>query len=421
MLLALLAGPTAYAWESEPQPVVLVDSTTLFSGSSFDTGWVPKGSPLAVRFQIEPTGGADVEMEGDAELWWPEGLNLGFTGVPGSGWLAIVAGLDAVTSVQFDIDIYSWESEIDRRGVDVEGEIQFDPFLLSGSAQESVTAVSDGISDEIISFAYTVFTGVEVQFTVDMQPVATTTLSGVRFTADDSSLSSEGESAIIDYSGLDSEEVLSTFTARWSGGLDMVLTPTFSVCILGSCTDLVETDLPLAMAADDFEQDFPSEELSFPLPLLETDAVSYDFGELEVGALANLQVPIGNGGLLDLEGEVGMLGSTYFAVYPEYFLAGPGQEDGVLVTFGPESAGSFSTLLTLVSSDPGNPTYEIELTGTGVESEGPDDGDQLQTISAEVGGCGCATGANGRPGALAMLLCMVGLGVVRRRGGPRAG
>ena len=421
MLLALLACPAAYAWESEPQAVVLVDSTTLFSGSTFDTGWVPAGSPLAVRFQIEPTGGADVEMEGDALLWWPEGLNLGFTGTPGSGWLAIVAGLDAVTSVQFDIDIYSWESEIDRRGVDVDGEVQFDPFLLAGAAQESVTAVSDGISDELINFAYTVFTGVEVQFTVDMQPVATTTLSGVRFVADDSSLSREGESAIIDYSGLDSEEVQSTFTARWSGGLDMVLTPTFSVCIFGSCTDLVTTDLPLAMAADDFEQDFPSEELSFPLPLLETDAVSYDFGELEVGALANLQVPIGNGGLLDLEGEVGMLGSTYFAVYPEYFLAGPGQEDGVLVTFGPESAGSFSTMLTLVSSDPGNPTYEIELTGTAVDPEGPDDGDQLQTISAEVGGCGCATGTSGRPGALGVALLLAGVAFARRRGARRPG
>ena len=52
MLLALLACPAAYAWESEPQAVVLVDSTTLFSGSTFDTvdhGVVVKSSDVAFR------------------------------------------------------------------------------------------------------------------------------------------------------------------------------------------------------------------------------------------------------------------------------------------------------------------------------------------------------------------------------------
>jgi MYXO-CTERM domain-containing protein len=420
MIAALLASSAALAWESEPQPVVLVDSATLFSGASFDTGWVPSGSPLAVRFQIEPTGGAEVEMEGEAALWWPDGLNLEFLGAPGTGFLAIAAGLDAVTSVQFDIDIYSWESEIDRRGVEVEGEAAFDPFLLEGGSPDAVTVVSDGLSDEVVDFAYTVFTGVEVAFTVDLQPVATTTFRGVRFVADDGSVDRDGESVAVDYGGAPTEEVDTTFTGRWSGGLDMVLTPTFSVCILGSCTDLVAVDIPLSMAADDFEQDFPSEELSFPLPLLQTDAVDHDFGEVEVGALANLQLGIANAGDLDLEGEAGMLGSTYFTAYPDYFLAGPGQEDGLVVTFAPESAGSFSTVLTLASSDPGTPNLEIVLTGTGVDPDADTGPDSMPTISAEVGGCGCSSGGVGRPGGVALGVGLLGLLLARRRGPRRS-
>jgi MYXO-CTERM domain-containing protein len=175
---------------------------------------------------------------------------------------------------------------------------------------------------------------------------------------------------------------------------------------------------------DDFEQAFPVTALTFPLPVLETEVESYDFGEVLVGSVANLELPISNGGQLDLEGTVGHLGSPWFSSYPEYFLAGPGREDGVVVTFSPEGEGPVSATLLLESNDPLVPIREIELTGVGLlpeEESGVEGGGGVQEeggtsdgVSEEtkVGGCGCSSAPQNWSGGLGALMA---LGLLRRR------
>ena len=117
-----------------------------------------------------------------------------------------------------------------------------------------------------------------------------------------------------------------------------------------------------------------------------------------------------------------LLGSPFFTSYPDSFRAGPYVEDGVVVSFAPEQAGSFSATLILESNDPLQPLTEISFIGTAVDPEaaaedgtagGGNNNAKPVIIESEVG-CGCGTtGAPAWPGILA--LSAAGLVVVRRR------
>lgn len=408
MLLALaLLSVDAQAFESETQELQLSDTVILFTDSTVDTDWLPSGSPLAVRFQIVSEGGAAVDMDGEADLSWPDALSATFTGEPGSGELLVDATLSAVTSFKFDLFGYTYESELDRRGIGVEGEGDFDPFLLDGSATESVTVATVGRSTELVTYELDVFAGVSVDFEATMTPGGSTTFSGVSFWVDEGQVTMEGESASVTPTGDVLQQVEATFVGAWQSLLELNITPAASVCFpIYGCEEIVSFDIPLTLASDDFEQAFPAAELEFPLPMLETTVDSYDFGEVEVGRLVNLELPISNVGLLDLQGDIGMTGSTYYSIFPLAFYAAPAMEDGVVLTFAPESEGEFSGTILLSSNDPWQPVVEIAIIGTGVlPDEGEDDtGVPYESDGKQVNTCGCASTGRGLSGGFTVAL-----------------
>lgn len=417
MLLALaaLAG-TALGYESDTQPVEIGDTAVLFTGSNVDTDWLPDGSPITVRFQILSEGGAAVDMSGSSYLSWPDGLNLGFEGEAGSGVLLVDAALAAVTSVRFDLFGYSWESEIDRRSVGVTGETTFDPFVLDGAATERVEVATTGASTEVVNYELEVFTGVSVDFTATLTPTGSTGFEGVSWWIGDSQISTEGGTTTLSAEPSASVLVEPIFVGAWDSALDLTITPAVSVCFpIYGCEEVASFDIPLSLASDAFEQAFPATSLEFPLPMLESGVSAYDFGEVMVGDLANLELPIANGGLLDLQGEIGVTGSTYFSLFPGEFYAAPDMVDGVVVTFAPESEGLFEGTVLLTSNDPWEPLVEIAITGTGVLPEeeldtglpAEDDGKQVKT-------CGCASGGHGVSGAISLTVLAV-LAARRRR------
>lgn len=414
--VCLLAAP-AWSYESEPQPVVVSDTAVLYTGSNVDTDWVPSGSPITVRFQVVSEGGAAVDMEGEADLSWPDPLTLSFTGDPGTGALTVDAALAAVTSVRFDLFGYSYESEIDRRTVAAGGEATFDPFVLSGAATDRVEVTTAGATTELITYELEVFAGVGLTFEASLTPTGTTGFSGVAFWADDAEITTEGGTALITPTGEPSQSLTATFVGAWDSVLDLNITPAVSVCFsIFGCEELASFDIPLTLASDDFEQAAPAIPLEFPLPVIQTAESSYDLGEVLVGTLANLELPVGNAGLLDLEGEIGVTGSPYFTVFPGYFYAGTGAEDGAVVTFAPESEGEFTATLLLTSNDPNTPVYEVVLTGTGVlPQQGEDDEIIDEGAEGKVSTCGCASGDPGRVG-LWPVLGLIAVFARRRRG-----
>lgn len=441
LLPALFLGTLSHAqedprWEFEsiPQDIELEDSVELWNGAEFDTGWVPSGSPLAVRFQIQSTGGADVEMEGQGFMGWPDGLTMAIDPIPNSGEILVDAALEAVTSIKFDIDIYSWESEIDRRGIDVEGEAEFTPFLLSGDVPDVVDVIFEGDTNELLEWSFTVFTGVDAQITVDLGPEAITSFQGSNWYVDGERLDSAGQEAWVEPLGEAYQDVQVEFVGSWQSSLDLVLNPVFSVCVdIIGCYDLVDTDIPIPLASDDFDQFFPSEVVAFPLPVMGDLPPRHDFGTIEVGQTATLELPIENIGALDLEGLAYTTGSTTFSVYPEYFQAGPAATDGIVLSFTPTEEGDFEGRIVLESNDPLEPAIEIPLLASAKLPVGDDSGtdggsDGLanaggggsaspQVIKTVEGGCSCSnTGESGREAPMGLAVVLLGgLALLRRR------
>ncbi len=439
-LLLLATTSSAHAqdsdrweFESTPADIRLHDFVELWNGAEFDTGWIPGGSPLMVRFQIESSGGAEVEMEGEAHMGWPNGLTVAMDPIADSGNIVVDAALEAVTSIRFDIDIYSWDSEIDRRGIDVEGEALFSPFLLQGDAPDSVSVLFEGDTNELLNWDFQVFTGVTAGIVVDLGPEAVTTFTGENWYIDGDRVDVAGEEAWAEPLGEAYQDVQVEFVGAWESDLDLVLNPVFQVCVdLIGCWDLVDMDIPIPLASDNFQQFFPSQTLVFPLPVMGDLPSRHDFGTLGVGETAVLQLPIENIGALDLEGTIHVEGSTFFSVYPEYFQAGAAATDGVVVSYTPLVEGDFEAMLVLTSNDPLEPVIEIPLVasaspysasgegangigGSGDDGSGSGGRAKPQIIRTEVGGCGCASTNTQNPYNALGLVFLGGLVVSARR------
>lgn len=418
ILLLALSGPSAWAFDSDTQPVDLADTVTLFSNAEYSTGFVPSGSPLQVQFAIEAMGGADVSMQGEADLSWPDALLLQFTGDPGTGLLLLDASLDAVTTVAVDLSDWGYygEFEIDRRTLGFEGTQFFDPFVLA----DRVEIVDPGLGTNLITYTYDIFVGVSLTFSADLGTEVRVGFAGEQFAANGVVVSAEDAVSPLTYEPVADYAVDTTYTGDWDAALDVVITPSIEACAsVFGCVTVAEFEIPFSILQDSFLQDFPAIEPTFPLPLLRVGIDQADMGEVEVGQIANLQVPIGNDGSLSVYGDAHIEGSTDFSVYPTTFDALPGTEDGLVVTYAPTLEGDATAELVLASNDPGEPDLRIPLTATGVlpdESDVGYDVDETETLKTQ--SCGCASSGEAPAGALFAL----GLAVMafRRRSPPRS-
>jgi len=408
--LALLALPaTALAYGTDQQELVLADRVAIMEGASYETGYLPSGSPVMVNFAIESVQEAEVEMRTLAELSWPEAVTLVWTPVEGSGWLGLFGELSTVLTLQLDLWGYSGEWELDRRSVDVVTETEFDPLVLSDSVPDSVSLSSEGEGTTAFTIDYTVLEVVTIALDVDLAATLETTMAGLEIQHDDQIQLLELEDTLLSvpYNGY--LEVSSTYLASWETAMQVLIQPGVEVCveILGcyEWDDIV--DIPVDMGSASLEDPFETVTYDFLLPVMEPPDAEYDFGEIHVDTLANWNCELQNVGVEILEGQAGITGSEYFMVYPGTILADSESYDGVVVSFGPESVGEFSATLLLATNDPANPTYEVALYGVGIE-----DSDENATIPAEVG-CGCASGSTRSSGW--WLLGLLPLLVARRR------
>jgi MYXO-CTERM domain-containing protein len=413
-MLFLVAA--AAAFESEPVDVLLQDKADLFTNVEISTGFVPADSPLQVEFRTEANGGADVEMEGEGALRWPEALTLDFTGEAGSGLYLLDAELAAVTSVRVDLWGYTWESEIDRRSVFMDGATFFDPFVMDGAADDRVEVVDTAAGTELIDYSYDIFAGVSLEFTADMTPTFTAGFEGVKWAVNDGEILAEGAPATLEPARSPDYVVASIFTALWDARMDLVFTPSLSVCApVFGCYEVLTFDLPFELLADSFEQEFPPAAYTFPLPLLESALSAGDLGTIEPGTIATLEVPLSNVGNLAVYGDATIEGTGEFTVFPTQFNANPGTTDGVVITFAPTVEGPQTATLVFASNDPTLPILTIPLTGNAEAPEQDEDlaGDD-EVVSTEVASaCGCRSTGSPATGLLGALTAAALL--VRRR------
>ena len=401
----LLFVPLAAAFDSEPQAVRLEDLADTFAAAEFSTGYVPSGSPIQVQFAVESTGGVAVSMEGDANLSWPAALTLQYLPTAGSGLLLLDASIDAVTSIAIDLSDWGYYGtfEVDRRSLPMDADTSFDPFVLAGAIEPTVEVTDPGDSTTLIDYSYDILPGLSLVFDASIRPEATVDFTGVGILANGSAITAEEAAIAIPYETTGELLVETVYEADWNATLDLVIRPELQVCADPfGCVTVAAFDLPINLLDDAFRQDFPPIYPVFPLPLIEAGLTDADFGDVDVGTLANLDLPVENRGMLVLSGTVRIDGGTDFRVYPETFTALPAGSDGLVVTFAPTIDGAQTATLVLSSNDPGRPDVSIPLVGNAVPGDVP--GTDEIVVTKPLDGCGCATGVGSAPWGAVLLL-----------------
>lgn len=406
----LLLVSAAFAWESPAVDVVLEDETLLFDGISYSSGWVPSSSPVQAKFEVIASGGTWVEMEGESFLYWPEAVTHGYDPYPQTGLFLLDQELGV--DVSFRIDVAGVQVEIPVANVTqvYEDEVVFDPWLLDDGTGEPIWAEveSSGAATELVNQSFNLYTGVSAYIAVDWRSDIYNAFTGVQFDSNGSLITQEGETELFDPPE-DGVLVLdSVFTGRYRTQLDLVMVPTFGVCIdLLGCYDIASFDIPIPLVDDEFDQEFDALVIEHGVPLLEVDTEVCDFGETLVGQISHCEIALTNLGGFDVEGSAGILGTGEFSIWPEDLLARPETTDGITITFAPTSVGEQSASLILNTSDPSKEALEIQLVGVGYEEP-----EELTVITSETG-CGCASTQGGAGGALAVMV--LAAAALRRR------
>lgn len=401
-------------WFSEPQDLRFADEVDVFESVEFTTGRLPDGSPVQVEFRLDSGGGLSAAFEAVSDVSWPDALTQTLTGTPGGGSLSFLTDLRLEALVYVDLfDLYEWQDVVWSDGLYLLDDAAFDPLLLPGSSVAEVALGSDGLGIDTIHYDLALFTGVSLGFTLDVFPRAEAAVRGVSVATVDpdepddvlATLTTADGTAIYPVPAVDPGvlSLMSTFTAHLSAGLSVVFQPAIAVNTPVGDFELARFDVPVELLSYEEDRAFPAVTYEHPLPALAVPFASHDFGELEPGDLANVQVPLENVGDLDLEGVVRIEGDPAFTVYPEFFLAGADVEDGVVVTYAPADEGTHTAMLVIESNDPAHPALEIPLRGGAVAPE-VDLYDENEHVSVD--GCGCASpgGVGGWVGVLAAAL-----------------
>ena len=405
----LLFVASALAYESPDVDVELRDEVDVFEEIEFDSGWVPSGSPVAVRFQTIAEGGSTVWMDGVSWLYWPPALTHGYDPELGTGWYELDSTVGTVVDAKIDWSGFYYEASVFADTTRFEGEVVFDPWLFEDQEINSVGVESEGAQAELFRYEQDVITAVSVYIAVDQRMDAWATFAGKDFTTNGSVIATIDGFEVFEADSQPVLELESTFTGLHAGGLDMVFVPTIGVCIdVVGCYDVASFDVPIEAANADFEREFETQYIDHPLPLMVVEETDCDFGEVELGDIATCEIEILNWGDLDLEGEAGILGAGEFRVFPGDIYANATVGDGLTVTFEPTVEGDQSAELILNTSDPGEPAYAVALSGTGIVVE-----PETVVIPSEVGTCGCASTST--RGGLAGLAGLLGLLVLRRK------
>jgi hypothetical protein len=417
MTLLLLFSQPALAYSSEDQRVRLEDSAGIFENIQFTTGVIPEGSPIGVEFVVQSNGGTSVVMEGDASLSWPTNVTFAAVGEAMSGIFVLDCSLEAITSVVVDLSDYgggSWSGEIDHRTLTMDGSTFFDPFVLEGAAEPRVEIIDTTDSTQLIQYSYEIFAGVSLDFQADMTPTFTVGFEGVQWLANEGVITQENTPVALTPEQAADFVVDTVFRGAYDGTIALVFTPQVAVTapFLGTIP-LISFEYPLELLSDSFEQDFIPASYTFPMPLLSPGSDSAPFGDIELGSIATINIPVQNLGNLALYGEARIEGDATFTVYPDQFNALPGTADGLVITYAPSAVASNVAELVLTSNDPGYPDIRVALSGAGIESDVPGVSKD-EEITASTSGCGCSTPVGALPSAV-VTLAMLGL-AARRRG-----
>ena len=395
----------------------------------FDTGWVPQGSDLQVRFFLKIPASTTVELDGALETTWPEAMTLA---TPGGthGLLKFDYGLELGAKAKLDVSVIGvpvkWEGNIPyvpQIDFHLKAETKFTPWAFAPSV-----AKATGKSPKLRMFEVNLLDmlGIPSQISkggvaLDVSGDLTATYQTERIRIEpakvtEAPITSAGGTttraflggAFVEY------DVFPEGRVDYAGTLHLI--PTFFVKVLGKDFNIPVVDVPVSF--DVGKQDFVFDPLRVhvPLPDLEQVAPELEFGAVDVGESKTLTLTLSNvgeakaraAGFFD-SGESKAFSSTTAEV-----LVASQQSGTYSVKFSPAAPGKASSVLTLVTNDPDARFIKVALSGQGRGSGPADAGLPTGGEANDDGGCGCRT-SPAPGGAVPWLLALTLVAAARRR------
>lgn len=374
----------------------------------FDTGWVPAGSPLQVRFALFAGGETEADLAGRSLVWWPSPLSVAVPGTPETGRFAIDYGIEILARIRFDVTVagthYTWEGDIPIGSIPhdlrMAASAGFDSMLL-----EPMTPRPISIADATERFrafdadlaGLTGIPGLSGGFAVDAEGQLQADYRTDRIEIGDAPLpiELEGGSTVAGADegttgfGAAKDVVIQPIGSVDYDGI-VTLYPTFYFEILGRRFDLALTSVAVPIVDLGREARFDPVTVHVPLPDARVEPRALDFGAVDVGDRAMQRLEIRNEGEAELTVTPRMARAP-FEIADGAIVVAPRSARSVEVSFAPLEPGPAAAMLFLDTDDPDESLIVVRLSGDGTESSiadgGPGDGGYGGARTA--GGCGC--------------------------------
>lgn len=402
---------------------------------SFDTGWVPQGSPLEVHVWADVWANTHVALAGQLETAWPTAMTLQAPGNKEGGDFGFHYGADFGAQGKVTISVlgksYSWTGDIPyvpQFDLQVKDAKTFDAWgyapgvgLKGETMPQKIASVSVGslIGGSIPGidggFELDVAMELEASYVTDRIVVATT---DGKETAGGPITASDGQSSTPPASGGSLElDVHPEGTVRYDGVIHMI--PSFYVSLLGNQWTIPIVDIPIAFPITQNAWIFDKQRVHVPLPDLALSEKVLDFGELTVGEKKTLLYQLWNAGEARAVAAMTTSDAITFPLLDTGAALDPGLTYEAKVEFIPSKGGPFAGQIAVLSNDPKAPVQLVLLKGTAKAAALPPPLPATPEAPAatEKGTCACTTvGAPGGSDGRALGLGMVAaVALLRRR------
>ena len=395
--------------------------SSLFDTVDFDTGWVPSGSDLQLRFTFHLAGSTQVEVGGTPTMSWPPPIEGRVPGRPGTGYLSSDYGLEIRLYFRFTLRVagmtFNFEEEIDIPSIPMDlrafAETGWDPFLFPPAdpvmirdATENIELVSVGLGS-IVSIP-----GVDGGLTVGTNLELDTFYQTLRIVMDDGDSPTitmpDGVSVLAPTGATANYGPARDVLIRPEGILEYILRlniiPEVFVEILGMRFSLASATLPIELADLDDDVIFDDVNIHVPLPDVDLRPRMVDFGDVEVGESATELLTIDNNGEAELEVLFNPIPAG-FAAPTDLLTVPPMSSRQVELDCVPTEEGPMAGMLFANTNDPDSPTVLVQLRCNGLVPPRPDMGPADMFVGSDAGNpggvaggaCGCRTVATTEP------------------------
>jgi hypothetical protein len=429
-LIAGLATPLpAAAGETDHELIHLTYEGLVLEAFAWDSGWVPDPSAdVRVRFGASVDGDVAVDMWGTHWLAWPEAFQFNLVGNVDEGHISVDYGLDLTLQLEYDLGVLgsgSYDVPIDEwlTGItNVVAAATFTPFLLL--YEDPVEFEAEHSTIQLIEGVIPIATGIALEISLNMEPELSCDFHGDEIDVGYGvTMTLEDTPVTLPYEASGTLAIPVAYDGTLYCVFNISLVPVLSLCI-GTCFDIDLFELDIPVTDDSQLLDFDPVEVTHTYPVLDVDTRTLNFGEVEVGREAFMDLPIRNTGNGYLEVEFSMEDwDEGFSFFPIDGIVIPGGEERIVrIWFSPAAEYDFETVLHVSSNAPDENEVDVLLTGSGGSTE-PDvtDADtdpcDCDDCSRRTSACGCRLAGTGAPATGALLLLAAALAALafRRR------